>query len=374
MSDQVTVLSIDDNPTNQLLIEKSLEKFYHIELAHDGPEGLAKAASLKPAVILLDVNMPGMDGYEVCKKLRECSATENTPVIFISAQTDIDDRLRGYEAGGDDYLCKPVDIMELRKKIELNIEVTQHKKQLDQQAQTASTVAMTAMTSANELGIILNFVEQTYHARSYAELASCVFTALNIFGLNACLQIRSDQNVESFSSSGQIKPLEEEVLSRAATASRIIEKGRRCLFNAPSISILVKNMPESADASGRMRDNFAHILRAAEARIDFINFELKAAEQRQKYLAEAIQKTQQELSFLDQQFSNFGQQTQQLIDDLAVQIEDVTLMLGLSESQEAMLMDLLNIFREKMEQVVENSLEIESRFNKLQAIFVKSIH
>ncbi|MBL6455111.1 PleD family two-component system response regulator [Belnapia sp. T6] len=104
------ILVVDDIAANLRLLEaKLLNEYYEVALAASGPEALGTAARWSPDVILLDVMMPGMDGYEVCRRLKESNATAHIPVVMITALVDPAERVRGLEAGADDFLSKPVD-------------------------------------------------------------------------------------------------------------------------------------------------------------------------------------------------------------------------------------------------------------------------
>ncbi len=108
------VLTVDDEASNRELIRDALEMNGHtVEEAPDGPEALRRIATRPPDVVLLDVAMPGMDGYEVCRRLRTVPTTAGLPVIMVTAQTDRSDRLTGIEAGASDYLSKPIDLQDL---------------------------------------------------------------------------------------------------------------------------------------------------------------------------------------------------------------------------------------------------------------------
>ena len=114
-----TILVIDDTPTARDAVEALLAgENYTLELAANGPEGLAKAAALLPDVILLDVMMPGMDGYEVCRRLRADPRTAEVPILMITALDDRDSRLEGIQAGADDFITKPYDGMELTARLQ----------------------------------------------------------------------------------------------------------------------------------------------------------------------------------------------------------------------------------------------------------------
>lgn len=116
-----TILVIDDEPSARIAIQAMLESAggYDVVMAENGQDGLLKAKELFPDLILLDVMMPGMDGYEVCRQLRADEHLSEVPIFMVTALDDRDSRLQGLEAGADDFLAKPVDSLEL--KIRLNV-------------------------------------------------------------------------------------------------------------------------------------------------------------------------------------------------------------------------------------------------------------
>ena len=104
------ILVVDDIAANLRLLEARLNaEYYEVALASSGPEALARAEEWSPDVILLDVMMPGMDGYEVCRRLKAHPETAYIPVVMVTALVDPAERVRGLEAGADDFLSKPVD-------------------------------------------------------------------------------------------------------------------------------------------------------------------------------------------------------------------------------------------------------------------------
>ncbi len=104
------ILVVDDLPTNRKLLELKLQaEYFEVGLAGSGAEALEVAERWSPDVILLDVMMPGLDGYEVCRRLKGSEDTAHIPVVMVTALVDRAERLRGLEAGADDFLSKPVD-------------------------------------------------------------------------------------------------------------------------------------------------------------------------------------------------------------------------------------------------------------------------
>ncbi len=110
------ILIVDDNPTNVEILEEILEE-YDLRSASNGEDALEIAKTYLPDIILLDIMMPGMDGYEVCRQIRGLQGLRYTKVIMVSAKAMLSERLQGYEVGADDYITKPFDEELLAAKI-----------------------------------------------------------------------------------------------------------------------------------------------------------------------------------------------------------------------------------------------------------------
>src|SRR5512140_1814970 len=109
------ILIVDDDLDTLRLVGLMLQKQgYQIVAASSGPQGLELAFSELPSLILLDVMMPGMDGYEVARRLRASDKTANVPILMFTAKSQLDDKVTGFEAGADDYLTKPTHPTELQ--------------------------------------------------------------------------------------------------------------------------------------------------------------------------------------------------------------------------------------------------------------------
>jgi signal transduction histidine kinase len=122
MKDTGNILVVDDTPANLRLLVDMLEDCgYEVRPATDGPLALRAAASEPPDLILLDISMPEMDGYEVCAKLKENDELKDIPVIFISALTETLDKVKAFGVGGVDYVTKPFQFEEVQARVEAHL-------------------------------------------------------------------------------------------------------------------------------------------------------------------------------------------------------------------------------------------------------------
>lgn len=119
---QAHLLVVDDNIDElKLLVEMLRGTGYRITLAFGAMEGYRRATALRPDLIVLDVRMSGADGFAICRLLKEDAATANVPVIFVTAATSLEERLKGLRSGGVDYIVKPFDPNEVLARIEIHL-------------------------------------------------------------------------------------------------------------------------------------------------------------------------------------------------------------------------------------------------------------
>ena len=117
------ILTVDDDPNNITIVEELLDENYNLKTAISGEQALEIAKDFRPDIILLDIMMPGMNGYEVCRRLRKHCTSEQTKIIMVSARAMASERLEGYNAGADDYITKPFDGDEFLAKIKLYMDL-----------------------------------------------------------------------------------------------------------------------------------------------------------------------------------------------------------------------------------------------------------
>ena len=124
-----TILIVDDEPVNLATLRQILSTDHALVFARNGNEALAAVAKHQPALILMDIEMPEMDGYTACRQLKANPQTENIPIIFVTSLSDIGNETAGFEAGAVDYLVKPVSppVVRARVRTHLSLVSTKHR-------------------------------------------------------------------------------------------------------------------------------------------------------------------------------------------------------------------------------------------------------
>ena len=115
------ILIVDDEPHIVDLIKMTLQRDYELFEAFTSRDAMTQLKKHEPDLILLDIMMPGEDGFQLCERIRESKKNKNTPIIFISAKNQHEDMMKSIDVGGDDYLTKPFDPEELEKKVKATL-------------------------------------------------------------------------------------------------------------------------------------------------------------------------------------------------------------------------------------------------------------
>ena len=128
-----TVLLVDDTEANIDILVAALDSEYEVSVAMDGESALEAVDSEPPDIILLDIMMPEMDGYEVCRLLKSNSKTRNIPIIFLTAMSEVQNKTKGFELGAVDYITKPFEILEVKARVKTHLALTLVRRELANQ-------------------------------------------------------------------------------------------------------------------------------------------------------------------------------------------------------------------------------------------------
>ncbi|QWR78476.1 sensor histidine kinase [Candidatus Magnetomonas plexicatena] len=183
---KMTVLIVDDDAASRQLLRQILKDIYNLSFATDGINALAKVQKVRPDLILLDILMPEMDGYETCQRLKAIPATADIPIIFISTLSDITEKVKAFKGGGVDYISKPFQSEEVLARVETHLKLYNFQRFLERRVeeevnnrrveeqmliQQSKMAAMGEMINAishqwkqplNSLGLIVQCVEDEF--------------------------------------------------------------------------------------------------------------------------------------------------------------------------------------------------------------------
>ncbi len=165
------LLLVDDEPTNLQVLRHILQADYRLLFATDGARALQVAREQRPDLVLLDIMMPHMDGYAVCCALKADAATASIPVIFITALNDSQDETAGFDAGGVDYLTKPVSPPVVRARVRTHLSLVRMEELRETRLQIVQRLGRAAEYKDNETG--LHVIRMSHFAQLLALAAGC---------------------------------------------------------------------------------------------------------------------------------------------------------------------------------------------------------
>ncbi|BCO19428.1 two-component system response regulator [Alteromonas sp. KC3] len=148
-----TLLLVDDEPVNLRVLKQLLAADYQLIFAKNGEEALKLAPARKPNLILLDVMMPGITGFEVCRQLKGLPETKHIPIIFVTALNDDHDEAEGFDAGAVDYIIKPISPAVVKARVKTHLSLVQADELLESRLQVVQRLGRAAEYKDNETGM-----------------------------------------------------------------------------------------------------------------------------------------------------------------------------------------------------------------------------
>lgn len=165
------LLLVDDEPTNLQVLRQVLQQDYRLQFATDGERALALVRQHAPDLILLDVMMPGMDGYAVCQALKSASATAAIPVLFVTALSDATDEVKGLSLGAVDYITKPISAPVVRARVKTHLSLVRADELRETRLQIVQRLGRAAEYKDNETG--MHVIRMSHFAYQLALAAGC---------------------------------------------------------------------------------------------------------------------------------------------------------------------------------------------------------
>ncbi|WP_153112021.1 response regulator [Propionivibrio limicola] len=358
MSQEFKVFIVDDDPTVVEIIGAILEPDYPQESFLSAEDCLQRLASEKPDLFLLDVNLPGMNGYELCQRIKKEAGMRNTSVIFVSGHDTIEERIKGYDAGGEDFIVKPFEPEELMRKVQVAESIVRNQRSLAEQAEQAELLSSLVMASMDETGILLQFMSKLIAMETPAEIAEELLGLMQRYRLEGVVQTRIGDDVETVSAAGINLPLEVSVIEHVRGQGRIFEFSCRGVHNFERVTLMVNNLPlDDPDYCGRLRDHLSVAAQGVDSRLKAIQ-----AERAVLSALDNIGDTIMELRSAQQRNT---QASSKLISDLQETLLNSFYKLGLTDNQEKFLQNLVGDFMGRMAELLNRDSETQNTLLRL---------
>jgi CheY-like chemotaxis protein len=369
------VLAVDDEPFNLEIIEEILEDLdFDLKTASSGPECLDMLKEFEPQVVLLDVSMPKMNGYEVCRAIKANPETSHIVVMFVSARGSVEERMEGYAVGAEDYIVKPFGQGELTTKLIKLGQMLLEKDILEQQVEDATTTAFSAMANSSEMGQIVNYIEHIGSIDNIPNLANALINCLSNFGLSCNLEVRAEEDRLHYATSGICSPIVLELFEILKSKGRLHEFTNRILVNYEYISALILNMPEDDNEKhGRIRDHICFIVSVTEQQLLAIMTRNELRSQQQN-LNGAIAMINSKFKCLLQLLENNRKQNEKVFRKLQEQFEHRIPTMGLDEDQELFIYQHVDNAIQKSVAREESLVQVKLAFSEIESDFSALSH
>lgn len=355
------VLVVDDDNSSRLVLRAILATKYNVVLASSGDQALSLSQAQDPDLILMDAEMPDMDGYETCRQLRQWSSV---PIIFVTSHTDIQEHIKALDAGGDDIITKPAEREILLRKAANAIRTKHKTEELLKERDSLYGMTMNLLSSVGDNGVLLNFMRNAVSCLNYEELAKRLVEALGELGMTSCVQLRHNGHETLLTSKGEATELEKSVMQNSAQLGRLFQFKKRLVVNYDRVSILVYDLPIADDEkAGRFRDSVAILAEASEGVIQVVDIRedsMARVEQMQIALTEAVNSTNSLRTKNHNMMADVRVSLQELMDE----VEKTYSWLGISEGQEATIATTMTKSVEKILNLLTES-NFDQEFNQV---------
>ena len=269
------VMIVDDEVITQQLLSLHLANQFEVITCSSGEQTLSLFDSIKPDLILLDIDMPGLNGYETCKQLRKKGITE--PIIFVTSYENSEVHLEAYDSGGNDIITKPVDPEILIRKATLAIRQKAEAEKLSEEVRSMRDMTANFLTNVGENSILLHFVGKAVAVESHDDLARQLVEAVHAFGVTCCVMLNHEDGQTMLSSHGVATDLEQAILRQMSDKGRLVEFKQQFIVNYDLVSLMICCAPmDPPEKVERIRDNAAILALHTEALCKNLSMRIKS--------------------------------------------------------------------------------------------------
>lgn len=365
MSQPFKVFVVDDDPVVLDIMRAILEPDCTIQTFVSTEDCQAILPTEKPDLFLLDINLPGIDGYTFCRQIKDDPSLRNVPVIFVSGNDTIEERIKGYDAGGEDFIVKPFEPEELLRKFLVAQNIVLNQRSLTVQVEEAELLSSLVMASMDETGILLQFMSKLIAMESADEIAVEFLELMRRYRLDGVVQTRIGNAVNTLSKAGENLPLEVSVIEHVRDQGRIFEFRQRSVHNFERITLMVNNLPlEDPDFCGRLRDILSVAAQGVDSRLKALHTE-EANRRIQCGILSALESIGDTIMELRGMHKRDTNDSSKLIVEFQEALLNSFYRLGLTDNQEKFLQDMVGDFMTRMSKMLGRGDETQLTLQRL---------
>ena len=365
MSSSFKVFVVDDDPVVLEIMNAILEPDCQVELFSNAEDCQTRMAVEKPDYFLLDISLPGIDGYRLCHLIKDDSALRDVPVTFVSSHDTIEERIKGYDAGGTDFIVKPFEPEELLRKIMVGKQIVANKRALAGQVEDAEMLSSLVMASMDETGILLQFMSKLIAMDSAEEIATGLLELLKRYRLDGVVQTRLGDVTKTQSAAGNNLPLEISIIEHVRDQGRIFEFRRRSVHNFERVTLMINNLPlEDPDYCGRLRDHLSVAAQGVDSRLQTLQIE-ETNRRTQSVILSALESVGDTIMELREAHQQNTSASSKLIVELQEELAHSLYRLGLTDNQEKFLQNMVGEFMGRMAELLARGAEAQETLQRL---------
>lgn len=347
MSKIARILVVDDDDDMHGIFGHVLTG-YDVTYCLTGNDAIAQFNQHEFDVITLDVSLPDISGYDVCQVIRQTMKGKQVPILFVSGHSSFEERIKGYESGGTDYITKPFKQEELLEKVKVAIEFHHQQHNLEEKIARVQESVATEKDNTAKMYAICNFLQKSIFCKDVDVLCRELFKVTLKFGARVTLHVHVENHSFFQSDDGCDHKINNSVLEKVRDQGKIFYFGNdRAVFNWQYASLLVSNVKDDVD-------NFAMLMHGFEAGLKAIVGESNFNELLMKYRNESHQMNVTIANIFENMVNN--------IQSFLVQIGSTT---NLTIDQEETLINIADNPRAQIDELFSKGLQLEEELTEV---------
>lgn len=355
----IVIVEVDE--TNIELLQGMLEEEFEVQVISPKECNLENLQVCNPAAVILNPQGEAINIGQICTILKE--QNPKAYILYLDDEENIDRQVDAYDVGCNDYLAKPFNPIEIYHKIKSSIAAASQTIEYMNQANQARNMAFTMMEANSELGTILRFIEQVITTNNYQDLGNALVNAGDSFDTHLAVQLRTHAGASNFRCQKDSDVVK--LLSAATLDGKIIENGRRLIFSKTHVAFFATKIPSDPEKYGRLKDNLALLLNAAEAKMTSLIAERTQVEEREALIQDVMEKVLNSMTTIGSHYENHETDMQVTAQEFRDHMESILMAIDLDEKQEEALLKSIESFLTRLLDTEETKSLIQHSFKSL---------